>query len=119
MDPGHPSLLFKICALADWSASVAKGTYQGSPDDRRDGFIHLSAASQLRRTLETHFGRQAGLVLIALDAAALGPGLKWEPSRSGELFPHVYGPLPASAALWVREIPDSGRDEFLRELVRP
>ncbi|HKG73186.1 MAG TPA: DUF952 domain-containing protein [Aestuariivirgaceae bacterium] len=105
--------------MADWSASVATGTYQGSADDRRDGFIHLSAANQLPRALETHFGRRTGLVLIALEAAALGPGLKWEPSRSGALFPHVYGPLPASAALWVREIPDSGRDEFLRGLVGP
>jgi uncharacterized protein (DUF952 family) len=119
MDLGHPSLLFKICALADWSSSVAKGTYQGSADDRRDGFIHLSAAHQLPRTLEAHFAHETGLVLVALDAAALGPGLKWEPSRSGELFPHLYGPLQASTALWIRQIPDCGRDEFLRELVRP
>src|SRR5829696_7137135 len=119
MDLGHPSLLFKICAVAVWSASVATGTYQGSADDRRDGFIHLSAANKLLRALETLFGRRTGLVVIDLEAAALGPGLKWEPSRSGELFPHVYGPLPASAALWVREIPDSGRDEFLRGLVGP
>ena len=119
MDLGHPSLLFKICALADWSAAVAKGTYQGSADDRRDGFIHLSAPHQLPRTLETHFAHETGLVLVAFAGNALGSGLKWEPSRSGKLFPHLYGPLQPSAALWVRQIPDSGRDDFLRELVRP
>ena len=119
MDLGHPSLLFKICALADWNSSVANGTYEGSADDRRDGFIHLSAPYQLERTLGTHFAHETGLVLVALEGAALRPGLKWEPSRSGELFPHHYGPLPASAVLWIRRIPDGGRDEFLRELVRP
>jgi len=119
MDIGFPSFLFKICVLADWSAAVAKGTYQGSADDQRDGFIHLSAAHQLPRTLETHFAHETGLVLVALEAKALGSGLKWEPSRSGELFPHLFGPLQASAALWVRQIPDSCRDDFLRELVQP
>jgi len=119
MDLGHPSLLFKICALADWNSSVAKGTYEGSADDRRDGFIHLSAPDQLERTLGTHFAHETGLVLVAFDEAALRPALKWEPSRSGELFPHHYGPLPASAALWVRRIPDRGRDEFLHELAQP
>jgi uncharacterized protein (DUF952 family) len=118
MDLGHPSLLFKICALADWSSSVAKGAYEGSADDRHDGFIHLSAPHQLERTLETHFAHETGLILVALEGAALGPGLKWEPSRSGELFPHHYGPLPASAAVWIRPIPDRGRDEFLQELAR-
>jgi uncharacterized protein (DUF952 family) len=119
MDIGHPSLLFKICVAADWSAAVAKGTYQGSADDRRDGFIHLSAADQLPRTLETHFAHETYLVLVAFEAAALGAGLKWEPARSGELFPHLFGPLPVSAALWARQIPDDRRGDFLKQLVRP
>jgi uncharacterized protein (DUF952 family) len=116
MGIGHPSLLFKICAADDWSAAVAKGTYQGSADDRRDGFIHLSAADQLPRTLEAHFTDERHLVLVAFEAAALGTGLKWEPSRAGDLFPHFYGPLPASAALWARRIPDEHRDGFLKRL---
>jgi uncharacterized protein (DUF952 family) len=119
MDLGHPSLVFKICALADWRAAVAQGTCRGSVDDRRDGFIHLCAPYQLERTLNTHFAHDTGLALVALEAAALGSGLKWEPSRSGELFPHFYGPLQASAALWVRPIPDRGRNEFLCELALP
>jgi len=116
MDIGYLSLLFKICAADDWSAAVAKGAYEGSADDRRDGFIHLSAADQLPRTLEAHFADETHLVLVAFEAAALGSGLKWEPSRAGDLFPHLYGPLPASAALWVRRIPDEHRDDFLKRL---
>ena len=97
--------VYKICPASDWQAAVAAGAYAGSADDRRDGFVHLSSAAQLRQTAQRHFTRQSGLVVIAFDAASLGPDLRWEPSRGGELFPHLYAALPAGLALWVRPAP--------------
>lgn len=97
--------VFKICDREAWAQAQASGRYDGSADDRRDGFIHLSAADQIAGTLARHFAGSEGLVLIAFDADALGPALKWEPSRGGALFPHLYGPLPAKAALWTRPLP--------------
>lgn len=76
--------------------------FRGSPDDRRDGFIHFSTAEQTLGTYEKYFAGAPGLVLAAIEAEALGPGLKWEPSRGGALFPHLYGDLPLSAVLWSR-----------------
>lgn len=97
-------IVFKICPAADWAAAERTGRYDGSPVDHRDGFIHLSGESQLRETARRHFAGQSGLVLVAFDAGNLA-GLKWEPSRGGDLFPHVYGSLPANSALWVRDLP--------------
>jgi len=98
-----PGMVYKVCSSADWFEAKRNGTYHGSPDDRRDGFIHLSTADQLAGTLEKHFsgpdGRgQPGLVLIAFEADALGPGLRWEAARNGALFPHLYAPLDTKAA---------------------
>jgi len=73
------------------------GELAPSKDDKRDGFIHLSAAHQLAGTLAKHFKEQTDLVLIELDAAALGESLRWEPSRGNDLFPHQYGALQTSA----------------------
>ena len=75
-------------------------------NDRRDGFIHLSAADQLEGTLAKHFAREDGLVLLALDPARLGPHLKWEASRGGALFPHLYAPLDLFAPLWAEPLDD-------------
>ena len=99
-----PRLVYKVCAAPEWSAAVATGTYVGSPVDRRDGFIHLSAAAQLEETLRRHFAGQRDLLLVAIDPDAVGAGLRWEPSRGGELFPHLYGELPVALARWVRAI---------------
>jgi uncharacterized protein (DUF952 family) len=107
-------VVFKICPKIDWNQAALDRVYRGSPDDRRDGYIHLSAAHQLPGTLARHFARQTDLLLIAFDAAALGEELKWEPSPSGELYPHLYGTLSSSLALWVRPIPDENRETFLR-----
>ena len=71
----------------------ARGRFEGSADDARDGFIHLSAGHQVPGTLERYFAGQRDLVLLAVDPDRLGEGLRWEPSRGGELFPHLYGPL--------------------------
>jgi len=97
--------VFKILPQADWYAAVLCGHYDGSADDRRDGFIHLSAADQVAGTAIKHFARQDGLVLVALDAERLGSALRWEPSRGGALFPHLYAALPVAAAVWVRPLP--------------
>jgi uncharacterized protein (DUF952 family) len=98
-------LIFKICDAPEWDAALASGSYAGSEHDRRDGFIHFSTAAQLPGTLAKHYAGREGLVLIAFDAEALGPQLKWEPARDGDLFPHLYAVLPTAAALWTRPLP--------------
>jgi uncharacterized protein (DUF952 family) len=98
-------VLFKICPAADWQDAVAQGRFAGSAVDVADGFIHLSAAGQVRETAARHFAGQSDLVLVAVDEAALGSALKWEPSRGGALFPHVYGELPVQSAVWVKPLP--------------
>jgi uncharacterized protein (DUF952 family) len=95
-----PSTVFKIFAAQDWAAAETTGAFAGSADDVRDGFIHLSTALQIEGTLQKHFSGQAGLLLVAFDAASLAPNLMWEPSRGGDLFPHYYGALPVDTALW-------------------
>jgi uncharacterized protein (DUF952 family) len=97
--------IYKVCAAAEWAAAETAGRYEGSADDRRDGFIHFSTAAQLSGTLARHFAGRDDLVLIAVDAEALGDALKWEPSRGGDLFPHLYAALPVAAALWARPLP--------------
>lgn len=89
-------LLFKILPDAEWRAAETAGRFTGSAIDHQDGFIHLSPAHQVRETAARHFKDRDGLVLVAFDEAALSP-LKWEASRGGDLFPHIYGPLPLSA----------------------
>jgi uncharacterized protein (DUF952 family) len=92
--------VYKVLSAAPFAEAECEGRFAGSPDDLRDGFIHLSAAHQLQGTLAKHFAGQAGLVLLALHAGRLGVDLKWEPSRGGELFPHLYAPLDLAAVLW-------------------
>ena len=98
-------IVYKILTRADWEEALRAGRYAGSQDDVRDGFIHLSAASQVAGTAARHFRGIEDLVLVALDSERLGSALKWEPSRGGALFPHYYGPLPADAALWSKPLP--------------
>jgi len=100
--PAKPSAIFKIVEASQWPAD---GIYEGSADDARDGFIHLSTADQVPGTLARHFAGRTGLLLVEVDAGALGAALKWEPSRGGALFPHLYGPLPRSAVRAVRALP--------------
>lgn len=97
--------VYKILARPEWEAARAAGRYDGSAVDREDGFIHLSTAAQARETARRHFAGQPGLVLVELEADDLGPALKWEPSRGGDLFPHLYGPLDPAKALSVCEAP--------------
>ena len=97
--PGSDAhLIYKICSAGEWREAEAAGTYRGSAVDVQDGFIHLSTAAQLDETLRRHFAGQRDLVLVAVDPADLGDALRWEPSRGGDLFPHLYRALPVSLA---------------------
>jgi uncharacterized protein (DUF952 family) len=106
--------IYKICGRPEWRAAERDGLYRGSEVDGRDGFIHLSMAAQTVETAEKHFAGQRNLMLIAVDPDALGVALKWEPSRGGALFPHLYGTMPLSAVRWAKPLPDEdgGKRQF-------
>jgi uncharacterized protein (DUF952 family) len=110
--------IYKVCASAEWERAVAEAAWLGSPDDRRDGYIHFSTATQLAGTLAKHFAGHDDLVLVKFATAALGPALRWEPGRAGQLFPHLYGPLDpklAAACQALKRGPD-GRHELPKDL---
>ena len=90
---------FKIFTADQWAQFVSDGVFQGAPVDLADGYIHLSAADQVQGTLDKHFAGQTGLVIAEIDLSALGETVKWEVSRGGALFPHVYGVLPRATVL--------------------
>jgi uncharacterized protein (DUF952 family) len=98
-------LIFHICRKEEWAAAQAAGRYGGSSQDRADGFIHFSGAGQVRASAAKHRAGQDGLVLLTVEAAALGEALKWEPSRGGALFPHLYGELPVTAVRRIDDLP--------------
>lgn len=102
------TLIYKISPRAAWRAAEDAGVYTGAPVDLADGFIHFSAADQVRGTAQKHFAGQSDLVLAAIDAEALGDALRWEPSRGGALFPHLYGDLPMSAVVSCVALPLGG-----------
>jgi uncharacterized protein (DUF952 family) len=97
--------IYKISTTALWREAERAGAFTGAPVDIADGFIHFSTAAQVAETAARHFAGAADLVLVAVDAAALGAALRYEPSRGGALFPHLYGTLPLSAVRWVRPLP--------------
>lgn len=103
--PAHARIIYKICHQSEWAQALAQGEFTGSAVDLQDGFIHLSDASQVKETARRYFAGREGLVLVAVDTQAVQETLRWEPSRGGALFPHIYGPLPVSAALWVQALP--------------
>jgi uncharacterized protein (DUF952 family) len=96
--------IYKIVPQKLWSEATKTGTFNGSPVDIADGFIHFSTAAQVRGTAAKHFAGQTGLLLIAVDADRLGDALRWEPSRGGDLFPHLYAPLPVHAAVSIEPL---------------
>jgi uncharacterized protein (DUF952 family) len=106
--------IYKICPASLWREAERAGVFLGAPVDRQDGYIHFSAADQVVETAAKHFAGMHDLVLVAVDAAALGPMLKWETSRGGALFPHLFGSMPLSSVLWVKRLPldRSGRHAF-------
>jgi len=97
--------IYKIAPAALWREAEALGRFDGAPVDHADGFIHFSAAEQLRETAARHFAGIDDLLLVAVEAEALGPALKWEPSRGGALFPHLYGPLDLAHVRSVDPLP--------------
>ena len=98
-------VLYKIMSRQEWEAAQAQGVYEGSKVDRKDGFIHLSAAHQVRTTAQKHFSGKPDLVLISVREEGLSKNLKWEVSRGGDLFPHIYGPLQLAAIIDVVALP--------------
>jgi uncharacterized protein (DUF952 family) len=99
------SLIYKIASENLWREAERAGLFAGAPIDLADGFIHLSTAAQAVETATKHFAGQRNLVLAAVDEASLGEALRYEPSRGGALFPHLYGSLPLSAVRWVKPLP--------------
>ena len=98
-------LIYKIFRRAEWDDLVAKGQTLGAPVDLTDGYIHFSTAAQVMQTAAKHFAQESNLVLVAVAADALGSDLKWEPSRNGALFPHLYRPLRLSEVTWDKALP--------------
>jgi uncharacterized protein (DUF952 family) len=98
--------IYKICDQASWRTAEEKGLFAGTAADAHDGFIHFSTAAQLPETVAKHYAGASGLLVIAVDGDALGPQLRWERSRGGDLFPHLYGSLPMAAVRWARPLPD-------------
>ena len=107
-------VVFKIVAADEWREAEAAGVFAGAAVDRADGFIHFSTAEQAPETAAKWFAGRDDLILAAVDAEALGADLRWEPSRGGALFPHLYAALAMSAVVWSRPLrlgPD-GRHAF-------
>ena len=98
-------LIYKILSAAEWREAERAGAFKGAGIDLKDGFIHFSTAEQAAETAAMHFAGQAGLVLVAADAEKLGPALRWEVSRGGQLFPHLYAVLAARDVIWVKPLP--------------
>lgn len=95
---------FKILTREQWERFRADGVFSGAPVDLADGYIHLSARDQVTETVAKHFAGQDDLILAMVDLVALGETVKWEPSRGGALFPHIYGPLPQAAVTTTAKI---------------
>ena len=101
------NIIYKICSQKEWQNAKKIGVYKGSKDDLRDGFIHFSSEKQVEGTLNKHFVGQKNLILLDVDVSLLPEAaLKWEISRNGEKFPHLYSELNLDAVINVQEIPD-------------
>lgn len=99
------AVIYKIAPRSLWAEAEHTGVFRGSPVDHADGFIHFSSTTQVVETANRHYAGLADLLLVAVDGATLGDALKWEPSRGGALFPHLYGELPLDKVLWVKPLP--------------
>jgi len=97
-------VVYKIVATEEWTRAEATGVFAGAAIDRADGFIHFSTAAQVAETAAKWFAGRNDLTLAAVDAKSLGDHLRWEPSRGGALFPHLYADLPMNAVVWSRPL---------------
>ena len=102
---GMHRTVYKIAPRALWAEALSNGVFKGAPVDLADGFIHFSTAAQVRETAARHFAGQSDLLLIAIDADALGESLRYEVSRGGDRFPHLHADLPTAAARWAKPLP--------------
>jgi uncharacterized protein (DUF952 family) len=98
-------LIYKIVPAELWRAAEAQGAFKGAAVDLSDGFIHFSTADQARETAAKHFAGQADLLLVAIDPARLGEALRYEVSRGGALFPHLYAVLAMTSVVWAKPLP--------------
>lgn len=103
--PKSSRAIYKICSRPEWEAAERAGAFTGSAVDIKDGYIHFSTSEQAVETAAKHFAGQHDLVLVRVEPESLGADLKWEPSRGGALFPHLYAPLPVALATWVKPLP--------------
>lgn len=110
-------LIYKILTADQWAALQRDGETAGAPVDVADGFIHFSAATQVAETAAKHFAGQEGLMLLAFDAETLGDALKWEPSRGGAMFPHLYAPLRLADIVWAKPLPLGPKGHIFPEAV--
>ena len=99
------SVIYKICSKSLWDEAEARGEFTGAGIDLADGYIHFSTAKQTPETARLHFSGKRDLVIVAVDTGPLGEALKWEASRGGQLFPHLYASLPITAVRWVKPLP--------------
>lgn len=99
------ALIYKIVPRELWRQAEQAGNFTGAPVDQADGHIHFSTHGQLAETAARHFAGQASLLLVAVEEGKLGPGLVYEPSRGGDLFPHLFGPLALDAVRWTAPLP--------------
>ncbi len=110
-------LIYKILRGPEWADFDAAGETRGAPVDLADGYIHFSTAAQAAETAAKHFAGAEGLWLVAFEADAMGDALKWEPSRGGQLFPHLYRTLRRDEALWAKPLPlEDGRHVFPEDM---
>ena len=98
-------MIYKILRPEEWATLQAQGETSGAPIDVADGYVHFSTATQVKETASKHFADAEGLVLLAYDDAAMHGDLRWEPSRGGALFPHLYGPLRHADIVWAKDLP--------------
>ena len=98
-------VIYKLCPNSLWREAEAAGVFHGMPIDIDDGYIHFSTGAQVKETARLHFAGQEDLVLVAISTDALGEALKYEPSRGGQMFPHLFAPLDLAAVLWVKPLP--------------
>jgi uncharacterized protein (DUF952 family) len=106
-------LIYKICHAAEWAQAERDGLYAGSAKDREDRFIHFSNAEQVRGTLQRYYADANDLVLVAVTTEPMGDALKFEPSRDGALFPHLYGTLPMTFVRWVKPVHRAADGSFV------
>ena len=110
--------VYKIVTRAQWDEARSEGVFRGAPVDLADGYLHFSTAAQVRETAALHFAGQDDLLLVTVPVAALGAALRWEPSRGGDLFPHLYGELALAHVSAVEPLPidASGHHAFPESL---